>query len=120
MWAKSLQEVGGLLQPPKFGWTIHDMLYSDKGVWGYRDAQKKAGKKKAKPAKEDKEEPDCLDMEGGDKLDNLEMTVPQLTGDTKAIKLLKSSEAVGKLGLFARPDGCSDKHMTQMKERIDY
>ena len=32
LWAKSLQEVGGLLQLPKCGWTIHDMLCSDKGV----------------------------------------------------------------------------------------
>ena len=95
------------------------MMCSDKGVWGYRDVEKKVEKKKAKPAKEDKDELDCLDMEGDDELDNLEMTVPQLTGDAKAIKLLKSSKAMENLGLFARPDGCSDKHMTQMKERME-
>jgi hypothetical protein len=58
-------------------------------------------------------------MEGDAELDNLEMTVPQLTGGAKAIKLLRSSEVVKNLGLFARPDGCSDKHMTQMKERME-
>ena len=47
------------------------------------------------------------------------MTVPQLTGDSKAVQLLKSSKAVENLGLFARPDGCSDKHMSQIKERIE-
>ena len=47
------------------------------------------------------------------------MTVPQLTGDAKAIKLLKSSKAVENLGLFSSPDGCRDKHMTQMKERME-
>ena len=56
MWAKSLQEVGCLLH---------------KGVWGYRDAEKKAEKKNAKPAEEDRDELDCLDMEGDNELDNL-------------------------------------------------
>ena len=65
------------------------MRCSDKGVWEYRDAEEKAGKKKSKPAEEDEDELDCLDTEGDDELDNLEMTVPQLTGDAKAIKLLK-------------------------------
>ena len=95
------------------------MMYNNKGVWGYRDDEEKAGKKEAKPAKEEEDELDCLDMEGDNELDNLKMTVPQLTGDAKAIKLLKYSEAVKNLGLFARPDGCSDKHITQMKERIE-
>ena len=38
--------------------------------------------------------------EKGDEPDNLEMTAPQpqLSGDTKAIQLLKSSEAVKALG----------------------
>ena len=57
-------------------------------------------------------------MEGDNKLDNLEMTVPQPTGNAKAIKIPKSSEAVENLGLFATPDRCSDKHMTQMKGRM--
>ena len=46
-----------------------------------------------------------------DELDVLEIMVPQLIGDTNTIKFLKSSEAVRNLGLFVRPDGCSDKHM---------
>ena len=56
--------------------------------------KKKSGKKKVKPAKEDKDELDCLNIECNNELDNLEMMVPQLTGDTKAIKLLRSSEGV--------------------------
>ena len=47
------------------------------------------------------------------------MTVPQLTDDAKVIQLLKSSEAVKNLGLFDRPDGCIDKHISQMKDRIE-
>ena len=47
------------------------------------------------------------------------MTVPQLTGDAKAIQLLKLSEAVKNLGLFARPDECSDNHTSQMKDRME-
>ena len=35
-----------------------------------------------------------------DEADDLEMTVPQLTRDVKAIQLLKSSKAVKNLGLF--------------------
>ena len=53
------------------------------------------------------------------KLDILGMTVPQLTGNTKAIKLLKSSEAVKNLGLFVMPDGCIDRHMLQMEDRME-
>ena len=47
------------------------------------------------------------------------MTVSQQTGKAKAIQLLKSSEAVENLGLFARPDGYSDKHMSQMKDSVE-
>ena len=47
------------------------------------------------------------------------MTVPQLTGNTKAIKLLTSSEAVKNLGLFVMPDGCIDRHMLQMEDRME-
>ena len=38
---------------------------------------------------------------GNKELDQLEMMVPQLTGDTKAIKLLRSRDAIKNLGLFA-------------------
>ena len=47
------------------------------------------------------------------------MTVPQLTGDTKAIQKLKSSKTVENLGLFSRPDGCSNTHMLQMREKTE-
>jgi len=119
LWAKSLEEVGGLLQPPKCGWTVHDMRCSDKGVWEYRDAPKKKAKKNGTPAKEEDGDLESLDTEVDEELDNLKITVPQLTGDAMAIQRLKSSKAVKNLGLFARPDGCSDKHMDQMKERME-
>ena len=119
LWEKSLEEVGGLLQPPKYRWTVHDMRCSDKGVWEYRDATKKAAKREGKSAKEEDDDLESLDTEADKELDSLKMTVPQLTGDAMTIKRLKSSKAVKNLGLFARPDGCSDKHMDQMKERLE-
>ena len=57
--------------------------------------------------------------EGNEELDSLEMTMPQLTGDTEAIKLLKSSESVKNLGIFDKLDGYSDRHMIQMKDRME-
>ena len=85
------------------------MMQDEKGEWGYRDEEKKKGKGK------DTEE----EEEGNKELDSLEMTVPQLTGDAKAIQLLKLSNAVENLGLFVRPDGCSDRHMSQMKDGME-
>ena len=79
-----LQEVGGLLQPSKCAWTIHDTIQDKKGKWGYKDAEKKKGNEKDTEEEEERD----------DKLDGLEMTVLQLTSDAQAIQLLKSSEAV--------------------------
>ena len=80
------------------------MVQDRKGEWVYRDAPKtkKKGDKKADEEEEDNE------------ADDLEMTVPQLTRKAKTIQLLKSSKAVKNLGLFSRPDGCSNRHMLQM------
>ena len=58
------------------------------GVQGYRK-KKRRGEEEAE------------DDKGDEELDQLEMMVPQLTGDAKVIKLLKFSEAVKNLGLFA-------------------
>ena len=63
------------------------MQQDEKGKWVYRDAEKKKGKTK------DAEEEEEYD----DELDGLEMTLPQLMGNAKAIQLLKSSEAVENL-----------------------
>ena len=65
--------------------------------------------------KEDKEADEEVD---NDELDDLEITVPQLSGDAKAIQLLRSSEAVKHLRLFSQLDGCSDMHMLQMRDRM--
>ena len=75
---------------------MHDTKQDKKGKWRYRDAEKRKGKEK------DTEE----EEERNNKLDGLEMTVPHLTGNAKAIQLLKSSKALKNLGPFARPDGC--------------
>ena len=64
--------------------------------------------------KDAEEEEEC-----DDKLNGLEITVPQLTGNAKAIWLVKLSEAVKNLGLFARPERCSNKHISQMKDRME-
>ena len=82
------------------------MQQDEKGEWGYRDAERKKGKEK-----DAEEEDEC-----NNELNGPEMMVPQLTGNAKVIQLLKLRKAVENLGLFARPDGCSDKHMSQMKD----
>ena len=70
-------------------------------------------KTKKKGDKEvDKEEED-------DKIDDLEMTVPQLTRGAKAIQLLKANKAVKNLELFSCLDRYSDMQMLQMRERME-
>ena len=108
-WGGSLQEVEGTPQPHKCTWTVENMVQDTKEEWVYRDTETKNRKGK------EEEEEDEYKKE----LDSLEMTVLQLMGDAKAIKLLKSSKAVKNLGLFTRPDGCSNRHMRQMKDRME-
>ena len=108
-WGGSLQAVGGIFQPPKCTWTAHNIVQDKKGECVYMDTPKM----KTKGDKEADEE------EENDELDELEMIAPQLSGNTKSIQLLKSSEAVKKLGLFSRPDRCSDRHMLQMRDRME-
>ena len=57
--------------------------------------------------------------EKGDELDDLEMMVLQLSGDTKAIHLLRSRKVFKNLRLCTRPDRCSDRHMLQMRDRME-
>ena len=64
--------------------------------------------------KDAEEEDEC-----NDKLESLEMTVPQLMGDAEGIQLLKSSNAVKNLGFFARPHRCSNKYMSQTKGMME-
>ena len=75
--------------PPKFLLLLRLKYYHSE--WVYRDEETKNRK-----GKEEAEEDEC-----NEELDSLEMMVPQLTEYAKAIKLLKSSEAVKNLGLFA-------------------
>ena len=46
-WGGLLQEVRGT-QPPKFIWTVHNMVQDTKGEWVYRDVEKKTGKERKK------------------------------------------------------------------------
>ena len=73
LWDCLLQEVGGILQPPKCVRKIHDMIQDKKGKWGYRDAEKKKGNEKDTEEEEERD----------DKLDGLEMTVHQLSCNAK-------------------------------------
>ena len=86
LWAGFLQEVGGMLQPPKCAWTIHDMQQDEKGKWGYRDAEKKKGKGKDRYREEDA----C-----NHKMNGPEITVPQLKGDAKAVRTAPQIERGG-------------------------
>ena len=88
LWAKSLKEVRGLLQPPKCGWTIHDMRCNNKGVWEYRDAEKKAAKKRGTPAGEENNDlKSLLDAEAGEGV-YLALSTADLT--SRAVKVAVS------------------------------
>ena len=110
-WGKSLIATGGVLNPAKCSFTIHDMVVDAKGKWKYADEESKTNKLSSEE-----------DDEGLDKLDPFEevsMGVPRVNGDITAIKHLKSNEAVKNLGLFTRPDGDSSPHMQQMRGRME-
>jgi hypothetical protein len=79
------------------------MTPDGKGGWIYTDQQSPRGSG---------EEDDGL------KLDEMPFYVPH-SGDAAQIQRLSTDQAVEKLGLFARPDGKSDKHFEQMRERIE-
>ena len=38
-WGRSLIATGGVLNPPKCNFTIHDMVVDDQGRWTYADAE---------------------------------------------------------------------------------
>ena len=110
-WGESLVAVGGTMNLDKCSRTVHNMIQGEIRDWKCRDTDKNS--KKGGSELDGQEE---LDEE----LDNIEMmTVPQLLGDAKTIELLKSSKAVKNLGLFSRPDGCSDRHMLQMQDMME-
>ena len=94
----------------KCTFTIHDMEVGAKGRWKYKDEEKK---KRRGSAETDEDE-----LEELDPFEEVSMGVPMVNGDLKAIKQLKSSEAVKNLGLFARPDGDSSPHMEQLRGRL--
>ena len=102
-WGLSLIVTGGDFNPAKCGYTIHDQVPDGKGGWQYADQVDR----------------------NDDELDDLvpppedRFTVPQARAEAAAIAKLKSSEAVKVLGLYARPDGKCDRHMQQMRERIE-
>ena len=54
-----------------------------------------------------------------DTLRSLRLEVPQASGDAVAIEQLMHSKAVENLGLFIRPDGVNEPHLTQVREKIE-
>ena len=77
------------------------------GEWEYRDQKPRLGAA------------DGADDEELDELDDYVLQVPQSSGTPAKIRHLRSDEAIENLGLFARPDGCNDAHLDQMKERVE-
>ena len=110
-WGKSLIATGGILNPPKCNFTIHDMVVDTKGKWTYADAEKKAARSKR--------EQDDNELDDLDPFEEVSMGVPRVNGNITTIKQLKSSETVKNLGLFARPDGDNIPHMQQMRARME-
>ena len=105
-WGKLLIAGGGALQPAKCKWTVHDQVVKKDGTWEYRTINSDL------PAGNENE-----DVDRDDTLSNLQMKVPQASGDAVAIEQLMHSEAVKNLGLFTRPDGVNAPHLAQIKER---
>ena len=71
------------------------------------------------PKHKEKGDKEVDNEEDDDVADDLEMTVPKSTGDAKAIQLLRSSKGVKNLGLFSHPDRCSNRHILQMRDRME-
>ena len=108
-WGGSLVAVGGTMNLDKCSRTVHNMIQGENGDWKCRDTDKNSKKGGSE-----------LDgQEELDELDNIEMTASQLLGDAKILQLLKFNQAVKNLGLFARPDGCDDKNMQQMRDMME-
>ena len=91
-WGKLLIAGGGALQPAKCKWTVHDQVVKKDGTWEYRTINSDL------PAGNENE-----DVDIDDTLSNLQMKVPQASGDAVAIEQLMHSEAVKNLGLFTWP-----------------
>ncbi|KAL7523098.1 hypothetical protein ACHAXR_000025, partial [Thalassiosira sp. AJA248-18] len=106
-WGESLQAVGGALNPDKCSWTVAEMTPKGNGEWEYRDQRASTG------------EDDESEADGMDELDEITLRVPQSSGPPEKIKHLRSNEAVENLGLYARPDGCNDAHLGQMRTRVE-
>lgn len=103
-WGGFLQASGGALNPGKCSATIHNLEPDGKGGWIYPD------QKKEEPSREEEAE--------GEELDDLPFFVPQGDNDAAQIKRLSTDHAVENLGLYTRPDGKSDNHFEQMRERV--
>ena len=58
------------------------------------------------------------DLEDG-ALNELQLTVPQASGEAAVIKQLTHSKAVKNLGLFAQPNGVNEPHLNQVRQRVE-
>eukprot|EP00985_Skeletonema_marinoi_P014118 scaffold7094_cov88-Skeletonema_marinoi.AAC.1 len=103
-WGGFLQASGGALNPGKCSATIHNLEPDGKGGWIYPD------QKKEEPSREEEAE--------WEELDDLPFFVPQGDNDAAQITRLSTDHAVENLGLYTRPDGKSDNHFEQMRERV--
>ena len=54
-----------------------------------------------------------------DDINGHQVTVPQLTGDAKAIDQLQSCQAVKNLGLYAPPEGGAEPQLQALRDRVD-
>ena len=52
-------------------------------------------------------------------LNDLQLTVPQASGEAAVIEQLTHSKAVENLGLFVRPDGKNEPHLEQVRQRVE-
>ena len=105
-WGGYLGETGGALKGEKCGVTIHHQSPDGKGGWVYTDQQQRG--------QEEGEEEDQEMHE----LSTMDFSVPTYAGGMERINRLPTNKADNNLGLFARPDGKSEQHFEQMKDRM--
>ena len=86
-WGKSLISTGGDLRLAKCNYTIIDQEVDAKGIWKYKDEEKKSKKSKGTELEDD-------ELDDLDPFEDITIGVPQVNVNIVAIKRLTSSEAV--------------------------
>ncbi len=96
----------GARKGDKCGVTIHHQSQDGKGGWMYTDQQQRG---------QGETEEEDTEMH---KLSTLAFSVPTYAGEMERIYRLPTDKADNNIGLFARPDGKSDQHFEQIKDRM--